>query len=405
MIDFDNSYTVSELEILIKNKFPNIKKIKSNASTFYVGEYNNKKFSLRVKNVTYLGNPHPIYKKRIQIPDDLFEFYKSSIEMGATPFLIGVYSGSDNLIFVDFKIDTYIQNKANNSSAHVYTSDLKAATEDNFFQKIDYFGNQVTVFDPEHVNTFLEDNLISDSNFYNEIYNEREFCSNSKDEITRKFKIDVEPKIHEYFKGVKKRWDGILAYKEMNDNNYKNSKQPEWPGFYNEYLFEKFLNDKDYKNYIQFYQDKSKGGIDLDLFFPSIQKYGDLKTHSETSRGIPGNDWNTVQNLIKDMNGHIYYIVCVHETNKDIDFNSEVTIYWNTLLKKENKLSYQSKMKHDVKLKKAYILDINCENYRYLSKFKQGVNSNGKPREPKIMIENDNFEYFVIDELELEEEV
>jgi len=34
-----------------------------------------------------------------------------------------------------------------------------------------------------------------------------------------------------------------------------------------------------------------------------------------------------------------------------------------------------------------------------LTVFKQGINSNGKPRAPKIMIEHDNLKYFVIDEI------
>ena len=58
-------------------------------------------------------------------------------------------------------------------------------------------------------------------------------------------------------------------------------------------------------------------------------------------------------------------------------------------------------MKYAVRLKKMYILDINQDNMQYLSVFKQGVNSNGKPREPKIMIEQDNMKYFTIFEMEM----
>ena len=58
-------------------------------------------------------------------------------------------------------------------------------------------------------------------------------------------------------------------------------------------------------------------------------------------------------------------------------------------------------MKHSVKLTAAYILDINHENYKYLSKFKQGINANGKPREPKIMIDMDNIEHFIIKKIPL----
>jgi hypothetical protein len=47
------------------------------------------------------------------------------------------------------------------------------------------------------------------------------------------------------------------------------------------------------------------------------------------------------------------------------------------------------------------MLDINYSNREYLTKFKQGLNSNGKPREPKIMIEQDNLQHFIVDQIEL----
>ena len=58
-------------------------------------------------------------------------------------------------------------------------------------------------------------------------------------------------------------------------------------------------------------------------------------------------------------------------------------------------------MKHHISLKKMYILDINKSNKQFLTIFKQGINSNGKPRAPKIMIEEKNLEHFIVDEMEL----
>ena len=87
---------------------------------------------------------------------------------------------------------------------------------------------------------------------------------------------------------------------------------------------------------------------------------------------------------------HIYYIVCEHSTEKDSLHDYEVTKYWNTAQGKSNLMSYHKRMKNSVALKRVYILDINNSNKEYLSQFKQGINSNGKPREPKIMIEQDN---------------
>ncbi|VVM22898.1 hypothetical protein BSPWISOXPB_9575 [uncultured Gammaproteobacteria bacterium] len=46
----------------------------------------------------------------------------------------------------------------------------------------------------------------------------------------------------------------------MVKNNYNNARQSEWAGFYLEYKFEQFLNNKpSYKKYCQYIQNKSKG--------------------------------------------------------------------------------------------------------------------------------------------------
>jgi hypothetical protein len=58
-------------------------------------------------------------------------------------------------------------------------------------------------------------------------------------------------------------------------------------------------------------------------------------------------------------------------------------------------------MKNNVTLKKIYILDINKKNKNYLTIFRQGINSNGKPRAPKIMIDEKNLEHFIIFEKNL----
>lgn len=58
-------------------------------------------------------------------------------------------------------------------------------------------------------------------------------------------------------------------------------------------------------------------------------------------------------------------------------------------------------MKNKVVLRKSFILDINGNNFSSLSIFKQGINSNGKLREPKIMVSEEKIEEFIIAEMEL----
>ncbi len=390
VVDYDTSISTMAMYERIKEYFP---KIGKDSESMIVGEYQNKKYSIRAKNITYLGNPHPKFKKRIQISNDLQDFYNKSKSKGYYPILLGVYTYKDNYIFCEFNIEDFVSKKAHNSSAHVLTSDIVAATIDGFFQKIDYFNNRITVFRANLAEIFLNDI----------------FQNSESDQIVNNYIIDIEKnkmpeiiidKISEFFTSEKKEWFGIECYKNMIENNYKNKYQPEWAGFYLEYEFEKYINSKSLSRLVRYAQDKRKDGIDLDLYFPTIGQYGDLKAHSDYSKGIQGNDWNTVFKLI-EKGQHIYYIICEHSTEKDRMHDYVVTKYWNTMQKKSNLMSYASKMKYSVRLKKAYILDINYSNKQYLSKFKQGINSNGKPREPKIMIDSENLKYFVIKEIDL----
>jgi hypothetical protein len=312
---------------------------------------------------------------------------------------------------------------------------------DGFFQKIDYFGNTITAFKSEYTSIFLDEYLTNQTGSYNEdnidyyhkssknktaTYDDKtdpSFTSNqgeqdmviatqssSEKNLPEKYayylnalKTQVIPNVEKFFDNEKKNWNGIECYKEMIADNYKNKFQPEWPGFYLEYEFEKFINDNQLNHVFNYYQDKTKGGIDLDLYFPQLDSYGDLKSHSISSNGIPGNDWDTVMSIIDEdaINSHIYYIICVSEAEKDSLYEYEVTHFWNTQQKKDNLMSYSSKMKNNVTLKKIYILDINKKNKNYLTIFRQGINSNGKPRAPKIMIDEKNLEHFIIFEKNL----
>lgn len=397
---YDGSLSITEIYDRLSRYFPGLEKDKK--SGLLIGFYNDKKYTLRCKNITYLGIPHPIFKKRIQIADDLSDFYVKSLDIDATPLLIGIYEYKDNLLFAEFGIDTYVEKKAHNSSAHVYSSDLVSATTDGFFQKIDYFGNRITVFRKDMVNLFL-DTVLSEKDFVLlEDDTKYGFEERMLAYYSRALNDKVIPNIQAFFDGLNKEWYGIDCYREMFDANYSKKGWAEWTGSYLEYKFEAFIDqNQDVHDTIQFYQDRSDGGIDLDLYFPVLDAYGDLKAHNIASRGIPGNDYETVMRILDKhlINSHIYYIIAEHTATKDKDYGSEVTVYWNRLLKKDNLNSYAEKMKHDATVVKAYVLDINNDNRKYLSVFRQGVNSNGRPRAPKIMIEDRNLEHFIIKEL------
>ena len=440
---YDESLSSAEIYDIVSKYFPKIQKL-SIDSRIMIGVHKGFKFAIRCKNVTYLGKPHPHYKKRIQISDDLYDFYRIALSIEAEPILLGVYSCGNHMIFVDFKIDTYINRKAHNSSAHIYISDLAAATEEGYFQKIDYNGNTITAIRPDVVNIYLDELFkIDDISEKNPKVLKKRLEINKKEFLERNtsvagyikednekgkqypfvekiqpkqkefvqhvlsyaevFRNEIIPKIKEFFEDEEKEWHGIECYKKMIEANYRNKYQPEWVGFFLEYEFEKYLSNKNLKYLITYAQDKKVGGVDLDLFFPTIESYGDLKAHSEDSRGIQGNDWDTIWRIInkQDEKSHVYYIVCEHSTEKDSYHDYEVTKFWNTMQKKTNIMSYSTRMKNNVRLKRVYVLDINYSNKEYLTMFKQGINSNGKPRAPKIMIEQDKLKYFIVEQINL----
>ena len=71
VVDSGEVLDFSEIKEIVLNGFP---------GTFFdnnyiFGRYDKTDFCLFIKNINYLGNPHPIFKKRIQIPDTFKNLY------------------------------------------------------------------------------------------------------------------------------------------------------------------------------------------------------------------------------------------------------------------------------------------------------------------------------------------
>ena len=293
--------------------------------------------------------------------------------------MIGVYKYKDTILFCDFDTSKYINNKSHNSSAHIYTIDLLNGVRNGIFKKKDYRNNIITVFNENNVNKFLEMKL----------------------NVSSTTGVEVFDTLDEFFVSMFKEWFGIECYMEMIENGFNNKFQPEWPGFYLEYKLEKYLEKNHKTDIIRYCQNKKNGDVDLDLYFPKLGMYGDLKTHSLNSNAIQGNDYNTIMDLIEKQS--VYYIVCSHETEKDKNHGFVVTEFWNRAQNKTDLHSYGNKMKYSVKITKYYILEINKYNKKYLEIFKQGKNSDGKSREPKIMIPDKYIENFLVHIVEFDD--
>lgn len=381
-IDYDNSVVFdkgeilsnSEIKKILVSKFDNV----SEKGNYIYGQFQNNKYCLFFKNISYLGTPHPLFKKRIQISLDFKKIYEINKLQNIATLIIGVYKYKDTLLFCDFDAKTYINNKAHNSSAHVYTIDLLNGKRNGIFIKNDIRGNIITVFDEEHIIDYLsyKFNTVESSG------------------------VEVFDTLDEFFASMVKEWHGIECYMEMIQNNFANKFQPEWPGFYLEYKLSKYLDENHKTDIICYSQNKKKGDIDLDLYFPKLGFYGDLKAHSSVSNAIQGNDYETIMELLEMQS--IYYIVCNHDTVKDKDCGYEVTEFWNAQQNKSDKHSYGNKMKNKVILKGYQILELNKYNKEYLNIFNQGKNSDGKPRNPKIMISEKNIGNFLVHFIDFE---
>lgn len=342
------------------------------------GIYENKKYCLCFKNISYLGTPHPIYKKRIQIPPSFITTYYDNFNKGILTFFIGIYKYKENIVFVNFNTEKYIKNKAHNSSAHVLAIDLAYASVNGYHTKKDSRQNEIFCFGKNMINSFFDMYLLQ--------------------------KIDFTPNIFKIFNNfydqLNYHWYGVECYEEMMAASYHRCNQPEWPGAYLEYEFESFLShNPDVTTTVVYSPQRGGDGIDLDLYFPLLNEYGDLKAHTNTSSGIIGNKTTTIEKCIVG-NNSVFYIVFNHDSTYDKNNNFTVTEYWNQALQKDNLRSYGNKMKYDITLTGYMILEINEKNYRYLkTNFQKNFkNSDGKKRTDKIIISKSMLPNFIIHE-------
>lgn len=349
-----------------------------------------KVFHLLVRTCTYLGNPHPIFKKRVQLPL-WFNEYTNAINK-KNPNIdvryIGVYHygdehHGDNVIFVDFKKDTYLTKKGHNSSAHVYTNDLFQAMTYGVFSKEDQFGNTITAIRRDS----LKDYLLN-----------RQRHSNLFD-LFRRFNCGFS-----FGKWLK----ALDTIKEMHQNEWHQWRQAEWAGWFLEYKFNKFTIEENVTNQMRYVGSSLKrdGDLDFDIRFDEANFYGDLKASDISKSETPGNDQKNLIECIYQYD-KFWYVIYEHETVKDSEvFGYEATKGRNRYIKSvdpsydKDELSYHERMKSKVKFVKMSIVELNRINFRdALTDFHQGRQPDGSARALKFninkkVLENDNFVVF-----------
>lgn len=379
--DYDQTLTPKQIDSLMKELFEPVLEKDGKQYLLY------KKIGLLACNVTYLGPPHPIYKKRIQLKPYYLDYLAKNSANGIKTFYVGIYTYNKTRLFVVFEPSTYAGKKSHNSSAHVYTINLQYAQRAGEFSKIDKFGNKIHVF---LTNDFIR------------------FIKKEGGEVLATSYEDMLKVINDYVGAfankIPSKWNGIDCYKEMVEAKDNNAKQGEWQGWYFEYLFKKYLKENKIKE-ISWHNDKKDSGIDLDIKFNNKEwTYGDLKAHQLDS-SILGNSFDSFDAVISH-GGTVYYICCVYKAEKDSDHDYQVTKYWDQLRGgkyKENDYSdiengYGKRMKYSVTPHHLEVLKIDDVTYSILKKspFAQGLNSNGTERKPKLQIKKDMIEALTI---------
>lgn len=394
-IQFDTSITVDQDQPLTPKGIydalsnwlghENVSKLRIFDKSVIVYQHNNNNIILLTKCITYLGNPHPIFKKRIQLPEWYQEFC-NSIDLNHLDYdvrFIGVYHYNGNIIFVDFVKDTYMQHGLHNSSAHVYTNDLFQAMTYGVFRKEDKFGNTIVAIRNDKLKEYLDNSLKSENTLF---------------DLFRQFNCG-------YPFG---KW--LYAFdiiKEMHEGEWPQWRQTEWAGWFLEFKFDKFTRNQNIQNQMRYVGSSNKrvGDLDFDIRFEEFDFYGDLKASDITKTETPGNDQESLVECIYRFN-KFWYVIYEHETKKDSECGYEATVARNRYIKSvdpaydKDEMSYHSRMKHSVRFLKMTIIELNRVNFRDALKiFNQGRQPDGSARAPKFNIdkktlENDNYVVF-----------
>lgn len=337
------------------------------------------------KQVTHMGFPHPEFKKRIQIPHSWVAAHHQAEHDRLRPRFVGIYHYRDVTLFVDFDPHTYVRNKANNSSAWVYTNDLFQAQTHGQFSRQDKNGNRITTVRFDQFESYLQSGYEEQNPHLGVIENFSET----------------------FLDGAK--ISGLSAVQEMHAARWPDCFQNEWAGFYVEFRLSRYLREHDLTDLVEVQKEKRKGEFDYDLRLlnnGTLHHYGDLKASNIALNESPGNDKANFLRCLEQYN-RFWYVIFEHETWHARDNGDLATIEWNDWRrstghvgrkKTYDPLSYASKFKEAVRFERVRILEVNQANVDLVFKdFQKGfAQPDGKPRKTKVSIKKKDIDNFLI---------
>lgn len=429
--DYDQKLTrASEFESAFKEALGNIEVIKYENHRIYKYTHNNHDTYFLTGAITWLSNPHPLFKKRLQLKKWYKEAYdKFNFRQNSDVRIVGIYRYDGMHIFVEFDASDYMENKLNSSSAHVYTNDLYQALTNEYFTKKDQKGNTITTISSRNFKRYIDHEILEftstgsiatadapnldtyvkftstgskpDAKIVTENKNMELTSAKPVHNISAKKNIfDMFEKFNNDFSFGE--WiSAVSAIEKMKSKNWYQWKGTEWAGWFLEYELNEFIEKEQCHNVMAYIGNKKTDDLlDFDLYFKVEDFYGDLKASDISKKDAPGNDQNTTLEAI-NYKGKLWYVIYEHETKKDTDYNSEMAIARMNLIgtpyRKGEKISYKSRMKHSVNFKRMIILELNRINmHEVLRNFNQGRNSDGNERNTKFIINKRNIDNFIV---------
>lgn len=337
------------------------------------------------KQITHMGFPHPEFKKRIQIPNSWVAAHQQAVHDGLRPRFVGIYHYHDVTIFVDYDPRTYARNKANNSSAWVYTNDLFQAQTLGQFSREDQNGNCITTVRTDQFESYLRSGFKE---------------KNPHIEVLDNFS-------ETFLDGT--RINGLTAVQEMHAASWPDSFQNEWAGFYVEFRLSHYLAKNNLTDRVIVQKEKRKSEFDYDLRFLNsgmVEHFGDLKASSIAVNDSPGNDKETFLRCLEQY-GRFWYVIYEHETWHARDNGNLATIEWNDWRrsvghvgrsKTYDSRSYAGRFKEAVRFMRVRVLEVNQANVSVVLKdFQKDFRQpDGKPRKVKVSIKKKDIDNFLI---------
>lgn len=192
-------------------------------------------------------------------------------------------------------------------------------------------------------------------------------------------------------------WDGRTSVLKLREVNY-NWRQMEWWSFYFEYLcLDRLQGEFDILG-------DSFGKVKTASFDLKRTINWDLKAKaikSDDHRSIL-NDKKAIDDSIAEYGAHSFVVALC-----DVEYNDDDRIFqrWHEELKgakskyeieREKRTSVSRYRKTRALLQEILFLVVTLENKHELSEYRQGRNSNGRPRPPKYMLDYDQVDQFLV---------